>query len=102
MQAQSGTVFAESAEEDRSSPETRTRSAKALVIVSDVADVVFGFFKSLRATDWLLLGAVVVLLLVVVMMVFPSDADLGQGHRQRSQVAVVDLDLHFAWRCWDS
>ncbi len=67
-----GVVLAgESATEDHPGSETKTRLRKALLILSDLADVVVGFFKNLRATDWLLLGAVVVLLLVVMMMLFP-------------------------------
>ena len=49
-----------------------------LSIVSDLADVVHGFFKSLRGIDLLLLGAVVILLVVVVMMVFPVTLTWGK------------------------
>ena len=60
------------ATEGRSGPQPKTRLRKTLAVVSDLGEVVVGFFKSLRATDWLLLGAVVVLLVVVVTLVIPG------------------------------
>ena len=75
----SGAALTESAAEDRPSPEAKTRLRKALSIGSDVADVVVGFFKSLRATDWLLLGAVLILLVVVTMMLFPATSAWGKA-----------------------
>ncbi len=65
--------------EDHPSAATKTWPRKALSILSDLADAVRSFFKSLRLTDWLLLGAVVVLLLVVVMMVFPVTLTWGKA-----------------------
>ena len=75
-----GAVLAgESATEDQPGSEAKTRLRRALSILSDLVDVVHSFFKSLRVTDWLLLGAVVVLLLVVVMMVFPVTLTWGKA-----------------------
>ncbi len=64
--------------EDRPNSGTKTRLRRVLSIVSDLADVVHGFFKSLRGIDLLLLGAVVILLVVVVMMVFPATLTWGK------------------------
>ncbi len=68
-----GTVGREPASvEDRLKAETKTRLRKAFSILSDLAEVVLGFVKSLRTTDWMLLEAVLVLLVVVALMLFPG------------------------------
>jgi hypothetical protein len=79
--------------EDRARTKRKTRLHKALSILSDLADIVHAFFKSLRLIDWLLLGAVIVVLVVVVMILFPGTLTWGK--------AVVKL-WKWPWWVWSS
>ena len=89
-----GALNAESTySEERPRAKRKTRLHKALSILSDLAEIVHGFFKSLRAVDWLLLGAVVVLLVVVVMILFPVTLTWGKA------VVKVWKWPWWAWSC---